>query len=165
MSHRSSVPSGAAPVILKGHVHLSQQWIKKHPQAGIKGPESATAERTKKKQHLLWKSGFQREASFKGRRSKMAAACHSLTFGQAQGTWDSWVGPHETTTGDFQRSFNERTSWGMAFSGIYLVNGARSFEFQILIFFSGVRMFFSCLCVFMETLISSHSPVGTEQVI
>lgn len=33
MSHHSSVASGAALVILRGHVHLSKQWIKKHPEA------------------------------------------------------------------------------------------------------------------------------------
>lgn len=31
MSHCSTVPSGAAPVILKGRVHLSKQWIKNCP--------------------------------------------------------------------------------------------------------------------------------------
>lgn len=33
MSHHSSVASGAALVILRGHVHLSKQWIKKHSEA------------------------------------------------------------------------------------------------------------------------------------
>lgn len=49
MSHRSSVPSGAAPVILKGHVHLSKQWIKNHPKARKRGLSRVTDERTKKK--------------------------------------------------------------------------------------------------------------------
>lgn len=54
MSHRSSVPSGAAPVILRGHVHLSEQWIKKHSKDGIRG-----LSRKDEKQHLPWRSGFQ----------------------------------------------------------------------------------------------------------
>lgn len=37
MSHRSSVPSGAAPVILKGRVHLFKQWMKKHTKAKMRG--------------------------------------------------------------------------------------------------------------------------------
>lgn len=48
MSHRSSVPSGAAPVILRGHVHLSKQWMRRHPQAGMRGLSGAAAERTEK---------------------------------------------------------------------------------------------------------------------
>lgn len=37
MSHRSSTPSGVTPLIFKGHVHLLKQWIKKHPEAKMRG--------------------------------------------------------------------------------------------------------------------------------
>lgn len=59
MSRCSTMPSGEAPVILQGLVHLPKQWIKNHPEARLRGLRQVTAERTKKKKHWLWSCGFQ----------------------------------------------------------------------------------------------------------
>lgn len=75
MSYHSSVPCGAAPVILRGHVHLSKQWIKKHPEAGIRGLLRTVAERMKNNIYF-GELGCNEEPFFKGQRSVMAATCH-----------------------------------------------------------------------------------------
>lgn len=83
MSHCSTVPSGAAPVILKGRVHLSKQWIKNRPKEKKKEKKRQRhgwkGTKKKKKTHLT--SGFQQGTLLffflKGQRSNMATTCHS----------------------------------------------------------------------------------------
>lgn len=97
MSHSSTVPSVAAPVILKGRVHLSKQWIKNCPKGG---GDRALEGGEKKRQTHGWKGikrkekkntlqvGFSKEPFFKRSQVKYGHHLSQLPLAVLQWTLD-----------------------------------------------------------------------------